>query len=183
MTKRRKPSVEKQAPKFCVMPKRRPYLASALLFGEQTTSTDGRTTQRNFPRPGSEQELAARAALADELRAEAPWGHFVGLVAAMIDPRTEGALSRPQIKCSGHRGKNSKPRVTEHRDVEIAEHIQKRRAKNDREPVAESIWDAAEHFRLADSVICEVWNEFNFGKNDEFKIKPDSMWAEYIPKR
>jgi hypothetical protein len=182
MGKRHKPSVEKQAPKFCVMPNRRLDLASALLFGEQTTSKDGWTTQRKFPKPGSEQELAARAALADELRAEAPLGHFVGLVAAMIDPRTEGALSRPQIKFVGHRGKNSRPHVTEHRDVEIAQYIQKRRAKNDPEPVAESIGEAADHFGLADSVIWEVWNKFDFGKNDEFKIKPDSMWAEYIPK-
>jgi hypothetical protein len=180
MAKRRKPSVgEPTPPEFCVMPTQGPHLASMLLFGEQTTSKDGWTTQRKFPKLGSEQEIAARAALADELRAEAPWGHFVGLVAAMIDPRTRGALSRPQIKFSGHRGKNSKPQTTERRAAQIAAYIHETRT--DHKSLEDAIASAAAHFGFVESVIWEAWNAFK--PDDKYKPKPGSMWDEYKPKR
>lgn len=158
-------------------PKRHPNLASLLLFGKQSTSKDGWYTQRKYPKPGSKRELAARAALADELRAEAPWGHFVGLAAAMIDPRTKGILPRPQIKFVGHRGKNSRPQTTKHRAIEIAAYIHERLPNH--KNVHNSIAEAAAHFGFVETVIWEAWDEYKL--EDKFKIKPHSMWSKYKP--
>jgi hypothetical protein len=100
------------------------------------------------------------------------------LVAAMIDPRTEGALSRPQLKFGGHRGKNSKPQTTEKRAAEIAAHIHEKRI--DHKNLEDAIAAAAAHFGFVESVIWEAWSIFK--PDEKYKPKPGSMWSEYKPK-
>jgi hypothetical protein len=67
----------------------RAELATELLLGKPCGDDDGRYSWREYPK--GRRALAARAALAELLRAEAPDGYFVHLLAELISPRAARA--------------------------------------------------------------------------------------------
>jgi hypothetical protein len=139
-------------------PKRHPGLASALLLG--TPGGDPRYYNRKFPKPGSKRELAARAALARELLAEAPQGYFVKLIAAMIDPRTDSPFIRQTIKFVRHKGGL---RASGRRHLEIATFMRAHREKHPELAVEQAALDAADHFEVSERTIWAAWEAFGGG--------------------
>jgi hypothetical protein len=127
-------------------------LATELLLGKPKGDPDGRYhLKREYPR--GERELMARAALADELRKEAPQGYFVGLLAALIDPRVEAAsMEKQAVKFIPPKGgRRSSGRL----DLEIAAFIREQHCGVDAAVVL-----AKEHFHVSESRVWQAWKLF-----------------------
>jgi hypothetical protein len=151
-------------------------LAQELLFGELKSDPTGWYPKREYP-TGERREMAY-AALAYELRREAPDGHFVGLVAAMYDPHTEGVLPRLRIELKRGRGRKGEARVIGRRGGEIAEFLHVWRAAHPDETDVASAIDAAEkHFGLAGRIIWDVWAHFGERKPND----PPSPYSGMLP--
>jgi hypothetical protein len=101
----------------------------------------------------SARELAARAALARELRKEAPGGFYTGVLACLIDPPRSGVTQRIEFK----RLKGA-PRLSERADLDIVLFM---RAQLEKDPKIDAAVKAAEtHFDLKERRVRKAWSRY-----------------------
>ncbi len=132
-------------------------LAHELLLGSPISGQNGWYHKRQYLKPGSKRESAARAALARLLRDEAPDGYFTQIVASMIDPQTNSPLINQRIKIVRLQGGK---RATGRLNIDIAKFIHKRREEQPGITMEAVIYDAAEHFRISERRIKYAWSRF-----------------------
>jgi hypothetical protein len=133
-------------------------LAHDLLLGRTTSDPKGWYPQRDYPEPGSKRERVARIALARELRRGDQY--FMGLVAAMIDPRTESSIIKQKIEFTPSKDRRREPKISGRRDLEIAAFMHEWRATHPDQSIEQVIAKAAEHFGFTDRVIWDAWKTY-----------------------
>jgi hypothetical protein len=159
-------------------------LADELLLGKP--SGGPRYHQRKYPE--GKRALAARAALAKLLRAEAPEGRYTGLLAEMISPHLEPGTSfkkqsthtvirRQTVEFIPPRGGK---RASGRLELDIAKFVRKKLAQVQKErlkkkmlPLKEdrldkrTVGQAAACFRVSEKTIRSAWKLFAKGKTTE----------------
>jgi hypothetical protein len=130
-------------------------LATELLLGTPRSDPRGwYYLKREYIKPGSDREFDARAALADELRKEAPDGYFVGLLADMIDPRVNAtSIEKQTVKFVPPKGGR---RASGRLDLDIIEFMRKYLEKYPDQTEAAAN-EAAKHFHKSERRIWAAW--------------------------
>jgi hypothetical protein len=145
-------------------------LADELLLGKP--SGGRRYHQRKYPK--GKRALAARAALAKLLRAEAPDGYYTPLLAEMISPHpkpgTVAVIERQRVKFIPPRGGK---RASGRLELDIAKFVRKKLAEVQRErrrrkmrPLKEdrlakrTVDQAKARFRVSEKTVRNAWKLF-----------------------
>jgi hypothetical protein len=132
-------------------------LAHDLLLGRTTSDQQSWHPQHEYPEPGSKRERVARIALARELRKGDQY--FIGLVAAMIDPRTESLIIRQKIEFTP-KDRRRESKISGRRDIEIAAFMHEWRAKHPDQSIESVVAEAAEHFGFSERIIWDAWKKY-----------------------
>ncbi len=141
----------------------RARLAHRLLAGTLTSDPEGWYPKRRYP--SGKRELAARQALADELRREAPDGYFVHIIAAMIDPRTDSELIRQKIEFAPAKDSRLETKTSWKLDHDIARFMHEYREKHPgRGSVTKAVDAAVDHFGFETRRIEEAWKMYKPSK-------------------
>jgi hypothetical protein len=146
-------------------------LAHDLLLGTTPGGTHPRgwISQRQYPQPGSKHERVARIALARELRRGDQY--FIGLVAAMIDPRTESSIIKQKIEFTPSKDRRRESKVLDRRDLDIAAFMHEWRTTHPGQSIESAVESAADHFGLAKRIIWGAWEIYK-------PILPSEEWKK-----
>jgi hypothetical protein len=143
-------------------------LATALLLGSPAGDDKGWYSKRKYLKPGRKRELAARVALAIELRKEAPDGYFANLLAALIDPRpprqptgimVKRVVPKQTIKFTPPKGGR---RASDRGDLDIAQFM--REWLEAQEPkhrkIDAAVYTASVYFHVSERRVEKAWEQF-----------------------
>jgi hypothetical protein len=128
-------------------------LATELLLGKPRGDPEGHYhLKREYPK--GQREVMARAALAYELRREAPHGYFAGLLADLIDPEVRStSIEKRTVKFVRPRGGR---RASGRLDLDIIEFMRKYLGQHPEQTEA-AVNEAAKHFDKSERRIWDAW--------------------------
>jgi hypothetical protein len=142
-------------------------LAEELLLGKPAGDARGWYIKREYLKPDSKRERVARIALARELRKEAPVGHFVHLLAALIDPRpprkanggtTRRVIPKQTVQFVPPKGGR---RASGRADLDIVVFMREWLAQDPkRRKTDAAVVQAKNHFDVSESRVWQAWRLF-----------------------